>query len=160
MKRRAFYVALVVLLGLLATSSAWAQPPQTYVVNSKENYHDANPGNGVCAATGGQCTLVAAIEEAYADGVESIIHFSRSFSSTDSIDGCSLPGLGANTTIDASNQWDTTYDRPGVEIVGGACSLCSAARTIQGSRSTGGTPTPSAARRLTSVTYLFQERAS
>jgi parallel beta-helix repeat protein len=121
-----FYVMLVALLALLATSSAWAQPPtQIYVVNSKENYHDANPGDGVCAATSGQCTLVAAIEEAYADGVDSIIHFSRSFSSTDSIHGCSLPGLGANTTIDASDQWDTTYDRPGVEITGGACSQLS-----------------------------------
>ena len=61
MKKRMFHVALVALLSLLATSSAWAQPPaQTYVFNSREAYSDVNPGDGVWAAVDGQRTLVAA----------------------------------------------------------------------------------------------------
>ncbi|WP_109508612.1 choice-of-anchor U domain-containing protein [Nocardioides speluncae] len=34
-----------------------------FAVNSTEDLPDANPGNGVCAAAGGACTLRAAIEE-------------------------------------------------------------------------------------------------
>ena len=34
--------------------------------------------------------------------------------------GCSLPNITEEgTTIDASSRWDTAYDRPGVEIIGG-----------------------------------------
>ena len=69
MKRRAFHVALVALLSLLATSSVWAQPPaQTYVFSSKKSYSDANPGDGACAATGGRCTLAAKVVPASTAG--------------------------------------------------------------------------------------------
>lgn len=38
----------------------------TFQVSSQIDAHDANPGDGVCAAANGQCTLRAAIEEANA----------------------------------------------------------------------------------------------
>jgi len=54
-------VALVSLLSLLVTTSAWAQPAaQPYVFNTKEAYSDANPGDEVCVATDDQCKLAAA----------------------------------------------------------------------------------------------------
>jgi parallel beta-helix repeat protein len=120
-KRIVTLLILAALLGLPVTPSASVgSQANTYIVNSKDADPDANPGNGICATAGGKCTLVAAIQEANADGVNSIIHFAHSFSGTEFINGCSLPGLAAdNTTIDASDQWDTTYDRPGVEIMGG-----------------------------------------
>jgi hypothetical protein len=93
-------------------------------VNSSASDADANPGDGICATAGGQCTLYAAIEESNADSELTTIHFAQKFQSTSHIDGCSLPSVtGDWTTIDASDQWDTTYDRPGVEIIGLGCTL-------------------------------------
>jgi parallel beta-helix repeat protein len=117
--------ALAVLTGILVTSYVSAHiQTKTYLVNSNANTADNNPGDGVCATAGGQCTLVAAIQEANADGDTSIIHFAQKFQAVNSFDGCSLPILTADdTTIDASNQWDTPNGQPGVEISGALCDL-------------------------------------
>src|SRR5262245_66461475 len=48
----------IVILALSATTQA-----ATFVVNSTLDASDANPGNGICATSGGVCTLRAAIEE-------------------------------------------------------------------------------------------------
>jgi hypothetical protein len=52
------------------------------------------------------------------------IRFAQQFTGVDYIDSRSLAGLSAeHTTIDASDQWRTNFDRPGVEIEGGARDL-------------------------------------
>jgi len=126
-KRRWLLVvsALAVLTGKLVTSYVSAHiQTKTYVVNSNANTADNNPGDGVCATAGGQCTLLAAIQEANADGDTSIIHFAQKFQTVNSFDGCALPILTADdTTIDASSQWDTPNGQPGVEISGAQCDL-------------------------------------
>ena len=117
--------ALAVLTGILVTSYVSAHiQTKTYLVNSNANTADNNPGDGICATVGGQCTLVAAIQEANADGDTSIIQFAQKFQTVNSFDGCSLPILTADdTTIDASSQWDTPNNKPGVEISGALCDL-------------------------------------
>ena len=109
---------LTSLLGLVVLIPVEALPAAaTYTVNSDTDAPDNNPGDGVCATLGGNCTLSAAITEADLDGVSSVIHFASQFQGTHAIPGCSLPQLTeGNTTIDASANWDTAYDRPGVEI--------------------------------------------
>lgn len=47
-----------VLVSILPAAAA------TFTVNSTADAVDANPGNGICAASGGACTLRAAIMEA------------------------------------------------------------------------------------------------
>jgi parallel beta-helix repeat protein len=117
---RVLVLALLVI-GLL-TPLAPALAANTYVVNSNASDSDANPGNGICATAGGQCTLAAAIQESNADGVYSTITFSQKFQSPNYIYGCSLPAISAaGTTIDASSQWDSTNDRPGVNLIGLGC---------------------------------------
>jgi parallel beta-helix repeat protein len=118
-------MVLVFMSSFLLTSSVTAGvQTKTYLVNSNANDHDNNPGDGNCATSGGECTLVAAVEEANADGDTSTIHFAQKFQTESSFDGCSIPVLTAeNTTIDASSQWDTDNNRPGVEISGAGCDL-------------------------------------
>lgn len=53
-----------------------AQAAATFTVNSLADTSDAEPGNGVCANAGGQCTLRAAIEEANALSGDDTIIFS------------------------------------------------------------------------------------
>jgi hypothetical protein len=47
---------------------------------------DANPGDGTCATSSGDCTFIAAIEEANADADQDRIEFSSSFNPTSSTD--------------------------------------------------------------------------
>src|SRR5512135_1681444 len=53
-------VAAVLVLPTVAT------PSMTFTVNSALDLVDSNPGNGVCQAANGACTLRAAIQEANA----------------------------------------------------------------------------------------------
>ncbi len=129
MRRFTLILTLVLLMSSLfiPSASAFASArllTNKYIVNSSASDADANPGNGICATTGGKCTLYAAIQEANADGVYSTINFAQKFQGTNHIDGCTLPAITVGgTTIDASSQWDTTYNRPGVEIIGSTCTL-------------------------------------
>jgi parallel beta-helix repeat protein len=122
-----FSLALIsaLLTSILSTPFASARPQaKSYTVNSNASDVDANPGDGICATSGGLCTLYAAIQEANADSDYSTITFSQKFQSPNSIAGCFLPNITEDgTTIDASSQWDTAYDRPGVEIITLGCTL-------------------------------------
>ena len=62
--RRLIVAGTAVLLIVLASSGTAGAA--TLVVDSTVDAVDDNPGNGVCATSGGQCTLRAAIEEANA----------------------------------------------------------------------------------------------
>lgn len=121
LRRFTFLLVLVSLLGLVKALPTFGSTPAiTYLVNTNGAGPDANPGDGICQTPSWLdfCTLEAAIQESNADGVDSIIQFSSQFNGTNFIHGCSLPDLTAdNTTIDASNQWDTIDNRPGVEII-------------------------------------------
>ena len=76
------------LTSILFTSFASARPQtKTYTVNSDVGDADANPGDGLCATSGGQCTLNAAIQEANADGDSSTITFAQQFQSPNFIAG-------------------------------------------------------------------------
>lgn len=112
------------LLTLIALLAAFlAMPPVsaapragTYTVNSNADTADANPGDGVCATSGGVCTLRAAIQEANLDGMSSTINFASKFQGSNHISS-NLPAITEDgTTIDGSGQWDTTNNRPGVEL--------------------------------------------
>lgn len=97
----------------------------TYLVNSNADAPDANPGDGICDTGswgGSYCTLRAALEEANADGGASLIQFAQPFVGLQAFSSCNLPQITApNTTLDASSQWDTGNDRPGVEIINNVC---------------------------------------
>jgi CSLREA domain-containing protein len=56
-------------IGLTAGAAAAHDPPATrlsFTVTTTADAHDTNPGDGRCAASTGQCTLRAAVEEAVA----------------------------------------------------------------------------------------------
>ena len=109
-------ISLLLAVPLIPPASAEPQVP-TYTVNSDTDAVDANPGDGVCATVGGNCTLHAAIQEANLDGGASTI----TFASHMDINYPSLPALTeGGTLIDGSSQWDAGWDRPGVKIIGGA----------------------------------------
>jgi CSLREA domain-containing protein len=79
----------------------------TFTVNSTGDGADANPGNGTCAASGGDCTLRAAIQEANANAGTDTINFN-------------IPGSGVRTISPASALPDITdpvvidgYTQPG-----------------------------------------------
>lgn len=55
---------LILLFCLLTPTPAQAQSANTFTVNSIEDRVDSTPGDGICAANTGQCTLRAAIMEA------------------------------------------------------------------------------------------------
>jgi len=109
-------ISLLLAVPLIPPASAEPQVP-TYTVNSDTDAADANPGDGICATAGGNCTLHAAIQEANLDGGASMI----TFASHVDINYPSLPALTEDgTLIDGSGQWDMGWDRPGVKIGGGA----------------------------------------
>jgi hypothetical protein len=129
MKRIVLLLAFALLL--LAAAPLTSAEPQanTYYVDSYYDYPDLNPGDGICdagAAFDNACTLVAAVQEANADGVDSVIRFTQPFVEPDDIAGCYgvdtpiVPAITANnTTIEAG--W--FGDRPGVALHGGDCCL-------------------------------------
>ena len=112
---------LAIVFGVVL--AAGAAQGDTFTVNSPVDTVDANPGDGVCADAGGNCTLRAAIEEANAlIGTDTIAfnfagagtHTIRPFSALPAItdpvivDGYTQPGsspnsngpeLGSNTVI-------------------------------------------------------------
>lgn len=93
----------------------------TYTVDSNGDAPDFNPMDRICSTTGaptGPCTLRAALEEADADGTFSTVDFAAPMVITLNPALGSLRLDNVNTTIDASNHWDTLFGRPGVKIGG------------------------------------------
>jgi len=110
---------LIASLTLIADSRSTAAAPiaeNVYIVNSNLNVYDANPGDGICDAFAGNCTLRAATEEAQYDGVPTRIIFASPMT----ISPTSFFGIGDHTVIDASDQWGGTWPSgsPGVTING------------------------------------------
>ena len=68
--QRSIVTAAAILLGLAVNAHAL-----TFTVDSTGTASDAAPGNGVCATSGGVCTLAAAIQEANATAALDTIAF-------------------------------------------------------------------------------------
>ena len=99
--------AFVALFGAAQAVSA-----ATFVVTSTGDGGDSNPGNGVCAASGGGCTLRAAIQEANALAGADVINFAigsglqtinagsgLSITSAVTVDGWTQPGFAGAPLI-------------------------------------------------------------
>jgi parallel beta-helix repeat protein len=133
MLKKEITVLLILALSIaifIVTPVAANPQVETYIVETNTDFADADLTDGVCATAGGKCSLTAAIEQANVDGVYSTIKFASRFVDTNKISSCNLPALTEdNTTIDASDQWDNAYDRPGVNITASSCTLL----TIQSS---------------------------
>jgi len=90
-----FLMILFAAIFVLFPSRSEAAPrANTYPVNSDTDASDANPGKGLCATSGGNCTLRAAIQEANLYGVASTILFATRFTSANTISPVTeLPAL-------------------------------------------------------------------
>jgi CSLREA domain-containing protein len=69
-------IVLVAVLSLalaVGSYSALRANPSSFAVTSTTDAGDANPGNGLCATMGGECTLRAAVQEANALGGDNTI---------------------------------------------------------------------------------------
>ncbi len=88
--------------GLLVASVS--APVSTYVVDSTADTSDATPGNGVCAASGGECSFRAAIQEANAHAGADTITFAIPGSGVPQISTPALPVVTETITIDGTTQ--------------------------------------------------------
>jgi hypothetical protein len=109
-------IASLALIADSGSTEAALAAENLYIVNSELNVHDANPGDGVCAAFADVCTLRAAVQEASSDGVPTRIKFASPMT----VNPNSFLGIGDHTVIDASDQWSGTWPSgsPGVTING------------------------------------------
>src|SRR3954452_1970137 len=92
----------IVAIAVLALSLGLPASASTYTVNNLGDTSDATPGDNICDAGGGVCTLRAAIEEANAHAgsdtiifsVAGIISTASTLPVTDTaiIDGTTAPG--------------------------------------------------------------------
>lgn len=125
---------LCMMLALYSLNAA------TFTVNSSASTANSST-DGVCDVGAGVCTLEEAIREANANP-PATINFSTKFQGTSQIGGCLTAITGGNITIDASSQWDSASNRPGVEIVATGCDLMTIAssnNSVYGLYFSGGT---------------------
>lgn len=109
---------LVIVTGLLGVSPISSRAASLVVDSGADDAyaHDQNPGDGNCADFYGACTLRAAIEEANALPGTDTITFDISL--TIYLNEGALPEITEAVMIDASSQWNTTQNQPGVTIDG------------------------------------------
>ncbi len=120
------FAGLCVALGLTLSLSAFA--PQsvlaqnTYTVDVTGDNGDADPGDGECETTSGNCTLRAAIEEANASSSEDIIEFGAIApeGGPAQITPSSQLTVTETVTIDGTTEDSYTGDAPTVLIDGGS----------------------------------------
>jgi CSLREA domain-containing protein len=97
------YLGLVTLTGALAILPGTAQAT-SFTVTTTGDGSDSAPGNGVCAASGGGCTLRAAIQEANALAGADVINFSIGTGAQTISLGAALPNISQAVTIDGWTQ--------------------------------------------------------
>src|SRR5262249_37049538 len=132
MKVRTHRTRRFVIVFLLSLLIAWLTLPQirdliqpttfaagqTFTVNVIGDASDANPGDGIRAAAGGNCSVGAGIQEANPNPGKDLIHFSIPGAGVHSImpnppppgliqalviDGYSQPGASPNTLTNSDN---------------------------------------------------------
>ena len=111
-----------ILFVLLCAASA---PAATFTVNSTTDAVDANPGDGICATTAGECTLRAAIQEANALPGADVINMppgsyilttagqgenSAATGDLDVTDSLTITGAGMFSTFINGGQLDRVFD--------------------------------------------------
>jgi hypothetical protein len=99
-------LVLLVILGMVVASPAQAE---TFTVNSREDFSDVDPGDGVCDTISVQllnpCTMRGAIQEANAHGGMETIHFDIPGGGVRTIEPNSqLPVVTQRVTIDGYTQ--------------------------------------------------------
>jgi CSLREA domain-containing protein len=88
----------------LALAFPLAARAATFVVNSTGDAADATPGNGVCATSGGVCTLRAAIQEANALAGNDTINFAIGTGPQTIAPATDLPAITGQLVIDGTTQ--------------------------------------------------------
>jgi CSLREA domain-containing protein len=107
------------------------------VVNSAGDASDANPGDGVCATSGGVCTLRAAIQEANADGFPTPTNITFNIPNVPAntlptiSPAAPLPAATVPVDIDASGQ-PGAYAAPGGQTIGAIIDGTNAGSTADG----------------------------
>ncbi len=101
--------AILLLVATPQQSAAESFAPLTVTVNYTGNdLGDANPGNGVCATSLGNCTMRAAIEEVNAYNISSPgthkINFNGAGTPLTILPGSPLPAITAPVTINGTTQ--------------------------------------------------------
>ena len=91
-----FCAALVALCVLSATGAGATD----WVVNTTLDLPDANAGNGVCATSGGQCSLRAAIEESNAQGGSHTVTLSFGFYNLTHTSGTDIVGFQVTADVE------------------------------------------------------------
>ena len=124
----ALRLALIIAVALFAFLFGGERPPAhaaSFTVNSTADAVDANPGDGVCAAASGQCTLRAAIMEANdLSGADTITLPAGVYT-------LAIPGAGQDDGVAATGDLDITGD---VTINGAGA----ASTIVQGCDNSGG----------------------
>jgi CSLREA domain-containing protein len=89
----------------------------TFAVNSTADAHDANAGNGLCATSGGVCTLRAAVEEAnHTTGALILVPagvFTLMLGSLPVTSAMTITGAGVKATVVNGNNADRVFFNPG-----------------------------------------------
>ena len=97
-------VVAMVCAALMPWMAADAAAQTTFFVTSAADAGDTSPGNGVCAASGGACTLRAAIQESNALPGADIIEFAIGSGPQTIALGSTLPAITAPATVDGWTQ--------------------------------------------------------
>ncbi|MCB0012938.1 MAG: right-handed parallel beta-helix repeat-containing protein, partial [Anaerolineales bacterium] len=102
---------LTLLLGSLLLALAWNNLPvaaASFVVDSTADTADALPGDGLCADSGGACTLRAAIQEANENPGSDLIAFAITGGNTRIDLSTPLPVISDTLTIDGTTQQNSS----------------------------------------------------
>ena len=102
---------LTLLLGSLLLALAWNNLPvaaASFVVDSTADTADVLPGDGLCADSGGACTLRAAIQEANENPGSDMISFAITGGNTRIDLTTPLPVISDTLTIDGTTQQNSS----------------------------------------------------
>ncbi len=108
--RRLFKLALRLCICAALAAGLWGRvaPPAgaatTFVVNSAGDGADADTADGLCADSGGNCTLRAAIQQANATPGADTVNFRIGTGPQTITPGSALPAVNEPLTIDATTQ--------------------------------------------------------
>ncbi len=95
------FVFVTLIIGFLSFVSMSEAQAANFTVNNNGDTSDVTPGNGICADTGGNCTLRAAVEEANALAGNDTIDFAASLTNATITltTGVEIPISGTDGTL-------------------------------------------------------------
>jgi hypothetical protein len=119
-------LSVSLILAIQSGTALGRSSASTFVVDRHADglgARDVMPGDGLCLAVGGGCTLRAAIEEANAHAGADVISFARGMTVTVDATLGPLPRIDDSVSINAIGVWDGVADVPGVAIDGGGATI-------------------------------------